>query len=811
MHTSCRTHPECVRVIARFLKEQSSDMAKPPIFTSAVVLMNTATGIHRDNMNSPEPNLLVPVSHFGKGGVWIEDDSGNEVREHNGVFINGRTHTFDGKPILIPAKDKLHGTEPWEGDRIVISAYDLKAKDRLSEGDRRSLIRLGFRPYPVDQRNHSVLVGIPWNPLEFVEKACKAKHPRHMHEGVPEILARVIGQNSRKSAETLGRERTATMRRWVSHARECAQEEADFKASLPDHCQRILSQKRLIVFRDMLTEAGHGDESLVEELSQGFRLSGPIPDSHIFRARRTTASLTVGQLASASHILREHITQGVKSSGDPELDDATHLATLEELKRGWLWGPLSPDNLPQDAVITRRFGIWQSSGNLRKCRPIDNFKESLVNMTTSANESISIHGTDTIAAGISLAMSKNAEAGCPQDLLMKCYDLKKAYKNVPLHSSSLNGSFLALFDPSDGKCKIYGQFVMPFGARSSVHGFCRVSAGIWMIGVALLSAHWYSYFDDFPVVEESNSCPLLDKSLSFLFSLLGWEIADDKDQDFSSLAIVLGLEYNLKESRLGTILLQNTRKRIEDVSAEIQKCLSNRFLSAKDGERLRGRLQFLDGQLFGKLAQCAYKSLSRHVAHGGGKLSDHVCAQLAFIVNHIQSGKPRRVTSQLGDTLMIFVDACFESDEDLPAGFGGVLFDCQGRELSYFSELVDHEAVSRINRDSSGNPIFELECLAILIAVKLWHPRLHGRHTIIFTDNMGALGSMIKGHAENAIGSSLVQVTHAILHTVDCVAWFERVSSASNCADPPSRGDTGGRVGIRFSCNPVSVFEGAVG
>ena len=528
------------------------------------------------------------------------------------------------------------------------------------------------------------MVGMPWDPLEFVQKACEARRPRHMLEGVPGILAKVIAQNSRKSAETLGRERTAAMRHWVSHARDCAREEAEFEAELPDHCQRVLCQKRLIVFRDMLNEAGHGDESLTKELSQGFRLSGPIPDSHIFRPRRTAASLTLDQLASASHLLREHITKGVKSSGDRELDEATHSATQEELNRGWLWGPVSPDSLPSDAVVTRRFGIWQSSGGSRKCRPIDNFKESLINMTTSANGNITIHGTDTIAAGIALAMSKNAEAGCLQDLLMKCYDLRKAYKNVPMHSSSFNESFLAVFDPNDGKCTIYGQYVMPFGARSSVHGFCRVSAGIWTIGVALLSAHWYSYFDDFPVVEGSDSCPLLGRSLSFLFTLLGWEVAGDKDQDFSSLAVVLGLEYNLIESLLGTILMQNTQKRIEDVSSEIQKCLNSKFLSAKDGERLRGRLQFLDGQLFGKLAQCAYKSLSRHVALGGGRLPDHTCAQLAFIANHIQSGKPCCVTSQLEDTLLIFVDACHEPDEHLPAGFGGVLFDCQGRELSYF-------------------------------------------------------------------------------------------------------------------------------
>ena len=174
MHTSSRTHPECVKVITRFVKEQSNYVAKPPPFTSAVVLVNTLTGIHRDDMNSSEPNLLVAASHFGKGGVWIEDDSGQDIREHNGTFVSGKVVPFDGKPILIPARDKLHGTEPWEGDRIVISTYDLKAKDRPSKEDTQALIGLGFRLTPVDLCNHSIMVGMPWDPLDFVQKACEA-------------------------------------------------------------------------------------------------------------------------------------------------------------------------------------------------------------------------------------------------------------------------------------------------------------------------------------------------------------------------------------------------------------------------------------------------------------------------------------------------------------------------------------------------------------------------------------------------------------------------------------------------------------
>ena len=69
---------------------------------------------------------------------------------------------------------------------------------------------------------------------------------------------------------------------------------------------------------------------------------------------------------------------------------------------------------------------------------------------------------------------------------MKSYDLKKAYKNVPIHPESLPESFLCVYDPKDQTSKVFGQYVMPFGARSSVHGFVRVSAAMWMVGVSLL-------------------------------------------------------------------------------------------------------------------------------------------------------------------------------------------------------------------------------------------------------------------------------------------------------------------------------------
>ena len=96
----------------------------------------------------------------------------------------------------------------------------------------------------------------------------------------------------------------------------------------------------------------------------------------------------------------------------------------------------------------------------------------------------------------------------------------------------------------------------------------------------------------------------------------------------------------------------------------------------------------------------------------------------------------------------------------------GILYDGNGHELRYFSKLVDRESLDRVNRDDNGNQIFELECLAIPVAMKLWHTLLAGHHVIIFTDNAGALGAMVKGHADNLVGSTTVHVTHAMLHTL---------------------------------------------
>ena len=121
-------------------------------------------------------------------------------------------------------------------------------------------------------------------------------------------------------------------------------------------------------------------------------------------------------------------------------------------------------------------------------------------------------------------------------LLLKSWDLHKAYKNLPLSGKALEDSFLSVFDPDLPGARLFHQKVLPFGSRHSVHGFCRVSLGLWKILVRLLWVHISVFFDDFVAAEIEPLAKLCDMAVSMAFSLLGWTTSSDKENPFGSIA-----------------------------------------------------------------------------------------------------------------------------------------------------------------------------------------------------------------------------------------------------------------------------------
>ena len=117
----CKDFPRVIRVLTALLRR-----AVPSIpFTSIAVLDGVQSGPHKDLMNSSSPNIVIPLSAFEGGGVWVGDSSASEVREVHGCPMRGRVADFSLGHILVPASTCYHQTEPWTGRRVVLIGYCL--------------------------------------------------------------------------------------------------------------------------------------------------------------------------------------------------------------------------------------------------------------------------------------------------------------------------------------------------------------------------------------------------------------------------------------------------------------------------------------------------------------------------------------------------------------------------------------------------------------------------------------------------------------------------------------------------------------
>ena len=666
---------------------------------------------------------------------------------------------------IVPAGSKVIRTQ-WQGG-IIRPAGSRADLDTKSDVD----------------RLFKAVVGVFWTPDEFLTKASSIAHPRCLMAGLPESLKAAIRANVFASDEDLGRERTAVLRRWLSLAFKLRDEEQTMRAAMPAHGESITRGKRLALFRELLREINHLDALLTDQICKGYNLTGPIPASGVFKTKFTFAEMSVEELRATAELRSRGILASVKSSGDTSLDEELHKITLQELEKGWLEGPVSPEALPRGATVSRRFGIWQGG----KCRPIDNLTESLINSTCSSCEGISVHTADVIGAALGFRMDLGRRAGISENLKAQCWDLRKAYKQLFVSASSLCDSYIGVWNPSTGVPEIYLQLVLPFGACASVNGFIRAATGLWGLGTVQLKLHWSGYYDDFFAVSRARCSDHTQLVVASFFRLLGWDISDDKLVAFSTVAKVLGLEVDLGDSHLFACSLKNTQKRISELSESIAGILLQGAHAPGELASLRGRLQFAETQMAGRQSCRAMGVLNYFVSRfpRGGHLHEKLKLALTFLRDRVVLAKPRLIVPATCETLVVFVDACHD---DGKAGLGAVLVASEDQRGSFFSRWLAESELSLLNLAGSANPIFELESCAIAVALQTWSKYFINRQVVVYTDNNGTLGCFVKGQSDSECGRLLIEWTESWERANNARLWFERVPSHSNPADAPSRG-----------------------
>jgi hypothetical protein len=146
------------------------------------------------------------------------------------------------------------------------------------------------------------------------------------------------------------------------------------------------------------------------------------------------------------------------------------------------------------------------------------------------------------------------------------------------------------------------------------------------------------------------------------------------------------------------------------------------------------------------------------------------------------------VDSGVGKVFHLYTDACYENGQ---GGLGGVLYNELGEMLSYFSAHVTEAQAAQLNPLKKVTIIFELEALAALTGTTLL---LHSAainpadRIVVFLDNDGVLGRIISGKSGLGLDGQIIQGILAWEQSLRSVVWYERVPSAPNIADLPSRG-----------------------
>ena len=531
---------------------------------------------------------------------------------------------------------------------------------------------------------------------EFVDIAAHLQHPLDSPQLVDASNLRSMLAIRDWSEAEVAMFRVKSLRHYSQLALDLREDEKVLRSGMDPQVNEVLRGKRLLLFKHMCLDAGVNDEMLFEELTAGFRLTGPINASGQFPRKIKPAAITVEQLRESAVWARKMIFSSCKRvSSDPEIALAVFQETQQQLVDGWVKGPFSRQQLDERFdgcwIPSKRFGVRQGG----KVRAVDDFSEFLINSSVSSSEKLALYGIDEVINTARFFMGISAitfdQGGSPvlldqgtampfplKQLQGRALDLKAAYKQLARHPDDAWASVLAVWNPHSNNVEYYESVALPFGSVSAVMSFNRMARALRIIMAKLFLLVNTNFFDDFCQLEVPSLCKSAWDTAELLMQLLGWRIStsDDKRLPFSTKFTMLGAVVDLSEMAAGKILVYNKPSRLEDIAALVKDVTSKRKVPLSLIETLRGRLLYAAGHTFGRCTQLAVQLISKAVREGPLVVVDDrtkrvICAALELL----QRAGPRTVHTWTGlRPILLFTDGACEQEGSVVT-HGAVLID----------------------------------------------------------------------------------------------------------------------------------------
>jgi len=532
-------------------------------------------------------------------------------------------------------------------------------------------------------------VGIPHGPMEFLEQALQAGHPKDLKRHVDPAMHEVLLDNFHRPPFALATRRVNFIKKYTELAQQTKAEELKLRLQMPKHIRKLMNGKRIYLLGKMLSDLGFPDTSLVQDICQGFKLSGWMPDSKIFPRRVKNPTLTVDALKSSSFSFNDKVRQQMSLRQDSLLEEDTWEETVHEIEQDWIWEDDAKDW--QHKSVARRFGIRQGG----KTRVIDDCSVCGLNMTVGVREKFALHTIDQLCS--MLVRSFECSEGQHCEVQGRTYDLKSAYKQFGLCSDDRDLLRIAVNKPGAAEPILLGLNALPFGAIGSVAGFLRISFAIWWIGVFGMGIAWSAYFDDYSSLTRPELSSNTHWAITSLFDLVGLLYAKDgpKAPPFGDVFRMLGLVVDLKKAPSLKFTIGHTDERVAELKQCLAEIIGRRELTTKEAERIRGRMIFFECFVFGRTANLALKQFGNlcRLGRTTSALNTGEVAVVQKLLARLESAKPIPICLNSLATWLIFTDGACE-ENSLVGSIGGVLVAPNHRVVHHFGGDATKEVMS---------------------------------------------------------------------------------------------------------------------
>ena len=284
------------------------------------------------------------------------------------------------------------------------------------------------------------------------------------------------------------------------------------------------------------------------------------------------------------------------------------------------------------------------------------------------------------------------------------------------------------------------------------------------------------------VLSSKAFCKHSDMIISMFFQLLGWRVSKDKLLDYSSCCKALGTLIDLRQAAFGKAFFTSADSRRSELLDALDKILESGVLKPKECERLKSRLQFASGQLFRRKARSCLKTLGLHANQSSHEISVATRTACEHLRDLFLEATPREVRGSLGDVFHCFVDASFEPDGGY-SGIGGCLYASTGEAIAWFGCEVEQVLLKTILGSGDverSTAIYELECVAAAVALEVFGHLLAHKNIVLFSDNQGVQGTLIRCWSDNKLGNGLARMICCREEQLQVFLWLERVPSSSN-------------------------------